>query len=563
MLLTITGDDDVIRGRSKSELLWSVDDARPLALSLPALHRILLKSNCCTKASGRGQPSLHDASNPFDIFTVIGGAMLYVDVMAASPAALGLNSGDVIYVAKRVPVRAVFAPPPPSVLAEGTRLDLNVALLDVRDRRMPIPAGTHITVAVGEGADGQRHTDSRSVPHGTVDLPSEVTFSTPCITRPLSQSRVARQPSDCGSTVQLIQQLVQFRATVCTSAGDPMSPATASCLVQSTAPNDDTSLPAPSPSCDIAAPSIYPPSGTYPNGLCVVIGNDESSDAPVPGIIVFTTDGTDPATGGVKYVGPFHLNMCGTVVVRAIRVSPGHDVCSAVSRVDLHLTPARPEIEVTPEGGDGPREATMRYRGTVPKEGTVEVRYTVDGTAPTKHSALYSSPICVREVAAGVLRACAVWVPSVAQCASGVPHVVGQEAVLQLAGVAAEREGEVKAAGGTPVECRQPPATAAPRQGPVANVRLLPGACRRDALDRLGMVVRIICESSSTTMWTSPAVSPPVPCGTNDANPSGIPGVVGSGGRGGGGRSSAPTVRPPSGFQSFVNAQYPHLTFSE
>jgi hypothetical protein len=61
----------------------------------------------------------------------------------------------------------------------------------------------------------------------------------------------------------------------------------------------------------VDAPSFSPPGGDYPSPVTVTV------NSATPGAVIhYTTDGSDPAVGGIRYAGPVRLS--GTVLLRAV-----------------------------------------------------------------------------------------------------------------------------------------------------------------------------------------------------------------------------------------------------
>jgi hypothetical protein len=406
MLLQLTGDAEIfsaIRTRA-TDLIWSVEEGKPFFVSIPALMRIL-------QIDYKAGPNF-----PFDLFTCApnGAPGAYIDIQCATPQGLAMKNSDRIYIARRIPGKVVFSPPLPTtpVLAKS-KLSIRVILLDTHNREMALPAGSRVTLSTSPMECLVTQNVSSTVPMDAPlsQLPSHMIFGTvslACITRP--------------------KQIVQVMATL-TGPGIPPHVERAEGSVAVSV--DPGEAPAPTTTTNLAAPTITPPSGTYPYGICVVLG--ESEDADPTDLLVFTADGSDPATSGVRYVGPFYINACGPLTIKALRASSNNAVCSPVSRVDYHLTPAKPILTGDPSQGSR-GEATLSIADKPPREGTLEIRYTVDGTMPTPHSHLYSAPVRYSEVASGTLKACTVWCPSPVQRRAGTLHCLSECVSLDLFG---------------------------------------------------------------------------------------------------------------------------------
>ena len=134
-----------------------------------------------------------------------------------------------------------------------------------------------------------------------------------------------------------------------------------------------------------ATPTFSPVAGTYTSAQSVTI-----SDSTSGAVIYYTTDGSTPTTSSLVYSTPIAVNA--TTTIQAIAVAAGFSNSSLASGVfTINLpTVATPSLSPTP-GSYSPSVAVTLSDST---SGAV-IYYTVNGSAPTTSSLVYSSPIQV------------------------------------------------------------------------------------------------------------------------------------------------------------------------
>ena len=130
------------------------------------------------------------------------------------------------------------------------------------------------------------------------------------------------------------------------------------------------------------APTIAPPEGTYASAQSVSIATS------TPGAtIYYTLDGSLPTVGSALYTGPFAVGVSSTV--RALAVAPGYGD-SAVSAAMYTITPGVSAPTYGPLGGTYSSPQSVTISTTTPG---ATIYYTLDGSAPTTSSSLYTGPI--------------------------------------------------------------------------------------------------------------------------------------------------------------------------
>ena len=127
----------------------------------------------------------------------------------------------------------------------------------------------------------------------------------------------------------------------------------------------------------LAVPSIK--QNADPNGaLSITISGDSR------GSIYYTTNGAVPnPANSTRYTGPFTVS--GSCTVKAVTVVDWNSVRSKVASVKVDYMPAAaPVIEIQ----DGTMTMTSATAGAT-------IRYTTDGSAPTKDSTVYAGPVAI------------------------------------------------------------------------------------------------------------------------------------------------------------------------
>lgn len=162
-----------------------------------------------------------------------------------------------------------------------------------------------------------------------------------------------------------------------------------------------------------AKPTIMPAYGTFNSPQQVTI-----SDA-TPGVsIYYTLDGTTPTTKSTLYTGP--LTLSSTAIVSAVAVGNGYG-SGSFAIAPIYIVAARPNI--TPGYGTFNTPQQVTISDATPG---VSIYYTLDGTAPTTKSTLYTGPFTVSSTA------------TVSAVAAGNGYGAGSFAVARIYIVAAK-----------------------------------------------------------------------------------------------------------------------------
>ncbi len=133
-----------------------------------------------------------------------------------------------------------------------------------------------------------------------------------------------------------------------------------------------------------ATPVISPAGGTFTSIQTATI-----SDATPGATIYYTTDGSAPTTSSAVYGGAITVSKSETI--SAVALAPGSSLSAVESAAfTLNLTAATPAI--SPAGGTFTSIQTVSISDTTPG---AAIYYTLDGSAPTASSPLYSAPISV------------------------------------------------------------------------------------------------------------------------------------------------------------------------
>jgi hypothetical protein len=136
------------------------------------------------------------------------------------------------------------------------------------------------------------------------------------------------------------------------------------------------------------APIYSPAGGTYKRDQSVTIACKEKRAK-----IWYTTDGSEPTTASKPYSAAIGVAGDGSsLTIRAIAIAPGF-AASAVKPAKYAIAyPFAATPSFSPEAGT--YQADQGVTIASPTKGA-EIRYTTDGSAPTKESALYSTAIGV------------------------------------------------------------------------------------------------------------------------------------------------------------------------
>ncbi len=160
-----------------------------------------------------------------------------------------------------------------------------------------------------------------------------------------------------------------------------------------------------------ATPTFSPAGGTYTSAQTVTIATTTPSAT-----IYYTTNGLQPTTKSTVYSGPITVSATETLQAVAIAtVYPASAVGSASYTINLPAsTPT-----FSPAGGTYTSAQTVAINTATP---SATIHYTIDGSAPTTSSAVYSGPITVS--ASETLQAIAVASGSSASAAGSASYTI-------------------------------------------------------------------------------------------------------------------------------------------
>lgn len=134
----------------------------------------------------------------------------------------------------------------------------------------------------------------------------------------------------------------------------------------------------------VSDPVIMPPAGTYAQSQLVSLGTS-TPDAS----IYYSLDGSDPTPVKSLYSNPFVVEP-GTLV-KAIATKAGLQNSNVVSALfTCNIAP----ITVSPAPGIYNSDQTVTLSCSTPE---VQIRYTIDGSEPNEASALYTTPLLLRD----------------------------------------------------------------------------------------------------------------------------------------------------------------------
>ncbi|WP_435101165.1 chitobiase/beta-hexosaminidase C-terminal domain-containing protein [Arhodomonas sp. AD133] len=134
-----------------------------------------------------------------------------------------------------------------------------------------------------------------------------------------------------------------------------------------------------------AAPAADPLGGLYNADQTVTLTGEAGAS------LYFTRDGTAPSPASNAYTGP--ITVTATTTVKAIAVDTAgnqSEVLSETYTIDK-TAPAKPTVDLP--GGIYSSDQSVTLSG----ESGTSLYYTLDGTAPTSSSTLYSSPITITD----------------------------------------------------------------------------------------------------------------------------------------------------------------------
>jgi hypothetical protein len=137
-----------------------------------------------------------------------------------------------------------------------------------------------------------------------------------------------------------------------------------------------------------ATPTLNPASGTsFPSTLSVSIADTTPSAS-----IYYTTDGSTPTTGSQHYSGPFTI--VATSTVRAIATASGYTQ-SAQGSASYTYAPTQSVTQMPSFSPSGGSFATAQQVTLTDSTAGAVIYYTIDGSAPTTSSSVYSTAISV------------------------------------------------------------------------------------------------------------------------------------------------------------------------
>ncbi len=133
-----------------------------------------------------------------------------------------------------------------------------------------------------------------------------------------------------------------------------------------------------------AAPMISPNGGTFSGVQNVTLSSATNSAS-----MYYTLDGSVPTTAATLYTAPIPISSDTTV--RAIASANGY-VQSSVSSASFILNTQTPSVTLSPAAGTYSTPQNVVLSDIDP---TAKIHYTLDGSAPTASSPLYTAPIAV------------------------------------------------------------------------------------------------------------------------------------------------------------------------
>lgn len=133
-------------------------------------------------------------------------------------------------------------------------------------------------------------------------------------------------------------------------------------------------------------PQFDPPGGTYLHPITVAL-----SSASAHATIRFTTDGSQPGAGSSRYLAP--IPVTDGMIIRAYADAPLL-FASGTASARYALRVGKPTLN--PPGGSFAAPQVVAITSETP---SAELRYTIDGTAPSVTSPLYSQAITISQTA--------------------------------------------------------------------------------------------------------------------------------------------------------------------
>ncbi len=136
-----------------------------------------------------------------------------------------------------------------------------------------------------------------------------------------------------------------------------------------------------------ATPTFSPAAGTYTSAQSITI-----SDSSAGAGIHYTTDNTAPTTNSTLYTGPIPLSASGTTTIQAIASGTGYEPSNVASATYTINLPQAATPTFSPAAGT----YTSAQNITLADATTgATIYYTLDGSAPSTSSTVYSKPIAL------------------------------------------------------------------------------------------------------------------------------------------------------------------------
>ncbi|MGI9303546.1 MAG: chitobiase/beta-hexosaminidase C-terminal domain-containing protein [Gammaproteobacteria bacterium] len=137
-----------------------------------------------------------------------------------------------------------------------------------------------------------------------------------------------------------------------------------------------------------------PPGGAFDAGVEVTLICEDTEDNC--DTIFYTHDGSEPTTDSLVYNGPLLIGETATLRYFG-RDTDGNLTPEASGEYDIQIQPSEPIPSASPPGGsfDGPIQITLDCDD--PIDDCLALFYTLDGTAPTRESTLFTGPITLQQ----------------------------------------------------------------------------------------------------------------------------------------------------------------------
>ncbi|WP_163998276.1 chitobiase/beta-hexosaminidase C-terminal domain-containing protein [Pyxidicoccus caerfyrddinensis] len=143
---------------------------------------------------------------------------------------------------------------------------------------------------------------------------------------------------------------------------------------------------------DTTAPvtTISPEGGTYSSARTVTLTCEDNGGGSGCDGTFYTLDGSEPTTASTRYTAPFTVSTTAQVRFRSVDAVGNLE---ATKSVQYTIDTTAPVTQATPAGGSFQGPVTVSLACSDAGTGCKETRYTVDGTAPTGTSELYTAPL--------------------------------------------------------------------------------------------------------------------------------------------------------------------------